>query len=83
MQHVCLTRGAMCALLVMTTLRPAAAQSTLLNQELLKDWLQMKDMLMKLANEMPERQILLQSDARRARFRPASAARGRAAISSI
>lgn len=54
MQQACLTRGAMCALLVVATLRPAPAQSALLNQELLKDWLQMKDMLMKLANEIPE-----------------------------
>jgi hypothetical protein len=34
--------------------RPAAAQSSTLNQELLKDWLEMKDTLVKLANAMPE-----------------------------
>lgn len=32
----------------------ASAQTASLQQELLKDWLQMKDTMMKLANEMPE-----------------------------
>jgi uncharacterized damage-inducible protein DinB len=32
---------------------PAAAQASKLNQDLLKDWLDAKDLLMKLANEMP------------------------------
>jgi hypothetical protein len=32
----------------------AAAQSSTLNEELLKDWVDMKNVLVKLANEMPE-----------------------------
>jgi hypothetical protein len=34
--------------------RPAAAQTGKLNQDLLKDWTDMRDMLLKLANQMPE-----------------------------
>ena len=34
--------------------RPAAAQTSTLNQELLKDWLGMKDTLVKLSDAMPE-----------------------------
>jgi hypothetical protein len=44
----------MCAVLVLAASSPAAAQSAILNQELLKDWVSMKDTMMKLANEMPE-----------------------------
>ena len=47
-------RFATWSLLLTATLRPAAPQSALLNRELLKDWLQMKDMLLKLADAMPE-----------------------------
>src|SRR5271169_7005788 len=48
------TTGAMCAVLLLVASGRAAAQSALLNQELLKDWVSMKDTMMKLANEMPE-----------------------------
>ncbi len=53
-KQACIVRGAMCAALLMTMLRPAAAEQASLNQELLKDWMEMKSMMMKLANEMPE-----------------------------
>ncbi len=44
----------MCTAVFAATLQPVAAEPALLNQELLKDWLQMKDMMMKLADAMPE-----------------------------
>lgn len=43
------------AIVAISTDAPRAqGQSALLNQELLKDWLQMKDLILKLAAEMPE-----------------------------
>jgi uncharacterized damage-inducible protein DinB len=45
--------GLVCAVLMVTTPRLSAQTSTL-NRELLKDWVEMKDTIMKLANEMPE-----------------------------
>jgi hypothetical protein len=45
---------AMSALAVLAAFQPLAAQPASLKQELLKDWLQMKTTMMKLANEMPE-----------------------------
>lgn len=45
--------GLVCAVLIVTAPRPAA-QSSILNKELLKDWVEMKDTMVKLANEMPE-----------------------------
>ena len=42
---------ALCVMLIAA--RPVPAQSSILNQELLKDWISMKDTLTKLANEMP------------------------------
>ena len=42
------------AVLAVASLQIAAAQSSILNRELLKDWVDMKDTMMKLANEMPE-----------------------------
>jgi hypothetical protein len=53
MKHSFVTAAAMCAVLMMAAARPAAAQSATLNQELLKDWMEMKNAMMKLANEMP------------------------------
>jgi len=53
MKHSFVTAAAICAALIMATTKPAAAQSATLNQELLKDWVDMKDAMMKLANEMP------------------------------
>jgi len=53
MKHSFVTAAAMCAALITATARPAAAQSATLNQELLKDWVEMKGAMMKLANEMP------------------------------
>jgi hypothetical protein len=41
-------------LLLALTPRPADAQNAKLNQDLLKDWTDMKDMLVKLSNQMPE-----------------------------
>ena len=38
---------------MMILVEPVSAQSSILNQELLKDWISMNDTLMKLANEMP------------------------------
>jgi len=45
--------GLVCAVLMMTAPR-ASAQNSILNKELLKDWVEMKATIMKLANEMPE-----------------------------
>ena len=49
-----LARIAISSIILASSMRPAAAESADLKQELLKDWLQMKDMLMKLADAMPE-----------------------------
>lgn len=46
--------AAIFAVFVATASQPAAAQSASLKQELLKDWLAMKETMMKLANAMPE-----------------------------
>lgn len=42
--------AAICTALV----QPASAQSSILNRELLKDWIEMKETMMKLADAMPE-----------------------------
>jgi len=46
--------GAACFLALAAGTTPAAAQTGKLNQDLLKDWTDMKDMLVKIANQMPE-----------------------------
>lgn len=53
MRHSSINLAAVCAVLALAGAKPAAAQSSILNQELLKDWTEMKDTMMKLANEMP------------------------------
>lgn len=53
MKHSLINVVAMVAVLAIAAAQPAAAQSSKLNQDLLKDWLDAKDLLMKLANEMP------------------------------
>jgi hypothetical protein len=45
--------GLVCAVLIVTAPKPSAQTSTL-NRELLKDWVEMKATILKLANEMPE-----------------------------
>lgn len=47
-------KKAIFVLLMTGLLHSAGAQTASLQQELLKDWLQMKDTMLKLANEMPE-----------------------------
>ena len=53
MKHAVRILGLIGATLVVTATQPAA-QSSILNRELLKDWVEMKDTIVKLANEMPE-----------------------------
>ncbi|MGB7218101.1 MAG: DinB family protein [Vicinamibacterales bacterium] len=53
MKHAVKILGFVCAALIVTALR-VSAQTSILNTELLKDWVEMKATIMKLANEMPE-----------------------------
>jgi len=45
--------AALCAAFLLAAASPAAAQSSTLNRELLKDWREMKTTMIKLASEMP------------------------------
>jgi uncharacterized damage-inducible protein DinB len=54
MKQLFCTRLILQAALLCTSLSPAFAQASLLHQELLKDWMDMKDTMFKLANAMPE-----------------------------
>jgi hypothetical protein len=56
MKQLFCTRLLVKAVLLCTSLSPAFAQPSTLRQELLKDWMDMKDMMLKLANEMAEDQ---------------------------
>jgi hypothetical protein len=54
MKQLFCTRLLVKPVLLCTSLSPAFAQPSTLRQELLKDWMDMKDMMLKLANEMAE-----------------------------
>jgi uncharacterized damage-inducible protein DinB len=53
MKHFFTSVAVMLGVFALAGATPASAQNAKLNQDLLKDWLDMKDMLVKLANEMP------------------------------